>query len=164
MSWSRGSHLNAALGAMEHTLKSSEEHYKEGLLLVLAGYQLIEASLKTYLKNYFTIVRYILPTDLHFGFDGKDYETAALGTLLKVFSKVCGDSQLVADLKSESSRRDDIAHQAALVLFKKEHLLEEEFAALSEQLAVQGKNITQLIERLREAHNKMEKYYANIGT
>lgn len=145
-------------------MKSTEEHYKEGLVLVLAGYQLIEASLKTYLKNYFTIVRYIVPTELYFGFEGKDYETAALGTLLKVFSKVCGDSKLVADLKSEVSHRDNVAHQAALVLFKKAPLSEEEFDALSEQVAVQGKNITQLIERLREAHNKMEKYYASICT
>lgn len=153
--------MNKLLGAMENALKSSEENYKEGVILVLAGYQLIESSLKTYLKNYFTIVRYIVPTDLHFGFDGKDYETAALGTLLKVFSKVCGDSNLVADLKSIISHRDNIAHKAALILFQKEPLSEKEFDVLAEQVSAEGKVITQLIERLRETHNKLEKTYAS---
>lgn len=140
---------------MESELKSTEENYIEGVLLVLSGYQLIEALLKTYLKNYFTILKHVVPAELHFGFDGKDYETAALGTLVKVFAKVCGDSCLVSELKSEICHRDDIAHRATLVLFKKEPLSTEEFIKLSDQLAVHGKKITDLLRRLGEAHDKL---------
>ena len=140
-------------------MKSNEELYREGVMLVLSGYQLIEASLKTYLKNYFTIVRHVVPEELHFGFDGKDYGNAALGTLVKVFAKVCGDSGLVSDLKSEISHRDHIAHRALLVLFQKESLPTEEFNELSDQVADHGKRITGLLTRLREAHNKLTEIY-----
>lgn len=141
-------------------MESNQEHYKEGVILVLAGYQLIEASLKRYLINYFTIVRYIVPADMHFGFDGKDYENAALGTLIKAFSKVCGDAGLVSDLKAETAHRDHIAHKAALVLFQKKPLSNEELDALSEQVANRGKSVTALIERLNQAHRKLEESYA----
>ncbi|RVT44130.1 hypothetical protein EMM73_17385 [Rheinheimera sediminis] len=95
---------------------TQESSYKEIVTITLSGYQLIEARIKTYFHDYFEIVKYRIGNDLHFGFEGQDYSNAALGTLLKVFSKTCADSELLKDLRAEITHRDHVAHQWGQVL------------------------------------------------
>ncbi|MDY4284588.1 MULTISPECIES: hypothetical protein [Xanthomonas] len=127
--------------------------YQEIANLTLGGYQLIEALLKTYLRNYFNIAKHRLGRDLHFGFTGSDYDNAALGTLLKVFAKTCSDSQLVKDLQAEIPHRDYVAHQASLVMFRRQPCSSEELQALSKQLSTRSSSISGLLTRLNNVHN-----------
>ena len=127
--------------------------YQEIANLTLGGYQLIEALLKTYLRNYFNIAKHRLSSDFHFGFTGSDYDNAALGTLLKVFAKTCSDSQLVKDLQTEIPHRDHVAHQASLVLFRRQPCTSEELRALSNELSVRSGSISSLLTRLNHVHS-----------
>ncbi|KAB7703183.1 hypothetical protein GBN26_02100 [Plesiomonas shigelloides] len=124
-------------------------------MLVLSGYQLIEASLKLYIVNYFRIAKYYISDRIHFGFDGSDYHDAPLGQLVKVFSKTCADKELVADLKSEISHRNHVAHKATLVLYKKDTVTSEEFDNLIKDIQMHGEKITNLLSRLKKVHSEL---------
>lgn len=132
-----------------------ESSFKEIANITLGGYQLIEARIKTYLNDYFEIVKHKVGSDLHFGFEGKDYKTAALGTLLKVFSKTCSDSALVKDLQAEVPHRDHVAHQALLILYKRQKCSPMEIRELSNELSVRAQSITKLLDRLKIAHTEL---------
>lgn len=134
-------------------------NYKEGLMLALSGYQLIEASLKLYLRNYFKIVKYLISEKLYFGFDGKDYDNAPLGRLIDAFSKTCSDTELVSDLKQENTHRNHIAHKATLELYKKEPLNSGEYETLSDEIETRCKNIKSLLSRLKDANSALKKSF-----
>lgn len=136
-----------------------QEYYQEGVTLALSGYQLIEASLKLYLRNYFKIAKYLISDQLHFGFDGTDYDNAALGQLVKAFSKTCSDKILVSDLKKEISYRNHIAHKATLERYKKEPLTAEEFNKLSDEIKIRIENIKNLRRRLKKVHLELNKIF-----
>ncbi|WP_157579398.1 hypothetical protein [Pseudoalteromonas tunicata] len=136
--------------------RDKEEIYEKGLTLALSGYQLIEASLKLYLRNYFNIARYLISDQLYFGFDGKDYDNAPLGKLVSVFAKTCPDNNLVSELKAEISHRNHIAHQAALNLYRKEPLPKEQFSELSDEIENHSRNITSLLSRLNEINQQLK--------
>ena len=135
------------------------EHYQKGIMLALSGYQLIEASLKLYLKNYYKIAKYLIADRLHFDFDGTDYDNAPLGQLVKAFSKTCADQDLAKDLKSEVSHRNHIAHKATLELFKKEPLSSNELNDLSAEIKIRGEKITTLLSRLEEANLVLQRHF-----
>lgn len=126
--------------------------FKEIASLTLGGYQLLEAMLKTYLHNYFQIAKCRVGSDLHFAFSGDDYDKAALGTLLKVFSKTCADSALVKDLLTEIPHRDQVAHQALLVLYKRQSCSSAELARMAGELSIRAGLITSLLNRLNTAN------------
>ena len=134
----------------------SKEHYEKGVTLALSGYQLIEAALKLYLRNYFEVAKYLISEQIYFGFDGNDYNNAPLGKLINIFSKTCSDKALVSDLKSEVSHRNYIAHQAALELFRKDPLSDEEFNELSQKVENHSKNITSLLSRLKVVNQQLK--------
>lgn len=145
---------------MENDLQAREDSFQKIASLALGGYQLIEALLKTYLRNYFEIVKHRVGTDLHFGFSGHDYDKAALGTLLKVFAKTCPDTSLVKDLQAEVQHRDQVAHQAFLVLYRRQPCSSEELIALAEELSIRAEKITSLLRRLDERHRSLVAPYA----
>ena len=134
----------------------SKEHFEKGVTLALSGYQLIEAAIKLYLRNYFKIAKYLISEQVYFGFDGSDYDNAPLGKLINIFSKTFSDKELVSDLKSEISHRNNIAHQAALELFRKESLSSEEFNELSNNIEIHSKNITNLLSRLKVVNQQLK--------
>ena len=141
-----------------------KEHYRKGANLALAGYQLIESLLKTYIKNYFSIVKSIIGNELYFGFDGQDYEEAPLGRLLQVFSKICDNQKLVKDLQSEIKHRNDVAHKSMLILYSKSKPSIEEFDDLNKSLEVRNKAIHKLYTRLIAQHDLLvEPYEENIS-
>jgi hypothetical protein len=140
---------------MDTDSRSREKNFQHVTSLALGGYQLIEALLKTYLRNYFAIAKYRLGADLHFGFSGDDYDQAALGTLLKVFSKTCADRELVKDLQAEVKHRDHVAHQALLVLYRHQPCSPEELQAQIDELSVRADGISGLLRRLDEAHRAL---------
>jgi len=134
---------------------SQKEIYREGSNLALAGYQLIEALLKTYIKNYFEIAKYFLAGKLHFGFTGRDYDEAPLGRLLQVFSKISNDEKLLKDLRSEVQHRDQIAHRSMLVLFAKTGPTSEELSSMISELEVRNRKINELLKRLHAKHDEL---------
>ncbi|WP_225043003.1 hypothetical protein [Xanthomonas campestris] len=149
---------------MDTDRASAAKSYQEIANLTLGGYQLIEALLKTYLRNYFSIAKHRLGIDLHFGFTGSDYDNAALGTLLKVFAKTCSDSQLVKDLQAEIPHRDHVAHQASLVMFRRQPCSSEELQALSEELSIRSGSISSLLTRVNNVHDLLlAPYRGKIG-
>jgi hypothetical protein len=143
------------LGEISMDKVTQESSYKEIVTITLSGYQLIEARIKTYLHDYFEIVKYRIGNDLHFGFEGQDYSNAALGTLLKVFSKTCADSELLKDLRAEITHRDHVAHQALLVPYKRKPCSSEELSQLANELAKRSESIINLLNRLRKAHTDL---------
>ena len=148
-----GGPLTQALGAMAMESQSEKKSYQEIAALTLSGYQLIEAMLKTYLRNYFNIAKHRVGADFYFGFSGDDYKNAALGTLLKAFSKTCSDSALVKDLQAELPRRDHVAHQAMLVLYKRQPCSSEELRELAAELSARSESIASLLNRLNALHS-----------
>ena len=74
----------------------SKEGYREAAIHVLGGFQLIEESLKQYIRNYYDTVRCLLDNRLFFDYTGLDINEAALQRLLSIFSKIkiCTQYQL----------------------------------------------------------------------
>lgn len=140
---------------MDTESQAKKESFQKIASMALGGYQLIEALLKTYLRNYFEIVKHRLGSDLHFGFTGRDYDKASLGTLLKVFSKTCADRSLVKDLQAEIQHRDHVAHQALLVLYRRLPCSPAELAALTEELSIRAERSAGLLRRLDELHRNL---------
>src|ERR1700743_3716543 len=103
--------------SLAELVEEGKRLYTDGVTQVLAGFQIIEDMLKSYLEVHFDLTRTILNGRLHFGFRREDYQDAALGRLAQVFSKLCSDKQLVADLRAVVERRDQIAHRALLKLY-----------------------------------------------
>jgi hypothetical protein len=137
---------------MHNQLAAAQKGYQEVSGLALSGYQLLEAMLKTYLRNYFEIVKYLVDSRAHFGFSGKDYDNAPLGTLLKIFAKTCADHDLVKDLQAEVSHRNHIAHQASLVIYRRQQHSSSELNDMAAEIAVRAKIVDSLLKRLDQAH------------
>lgn len=93
----------------------SEKHprfFENYLVEALISYQAIEATLKAYIEFSFRLIKLNLRQDIPFNFNGSDFETAALRTLVKNFSKLSNNSELVKLLNQVSGERDFVAHQA----------------------------------------------------
>jgi len=152
------------LGANPMDRDFHEKSYREITNLALAGYQLIEARLKSYLNDYFEIVKYKVGNELHFGFNGDDYKTAALSTLLKIFSKTCADTSLIKQLQAEVPHRDHVAHQALLTTYRRTPCSTEELSQLADELANRAKATSELLERLSIIHASLVAPYKNRDT
>lgn len=150
-----GAPLSLTLGMIKNDQISQKEIYREGANLALAGYQLIEALLKTYIKNYFEIAKYLLEGKLHFGFTGRDYDEAPLGRLLQVFAKISNDKELLKDLRSEVQHRDQIAHRSMLVLFAKTEPTSEELSSMTSELEERNRKVNGLLKRLHARHDEL---------
>ena len=94
-----------------------EEHYREAASHALAGFQLIEEGLKSYIDLYHQAVRRLLSEKLTYRYARKDVQDAAYGKLVEVFGKVNGNDELIADLRSLKKIRDDLAHKAFVNLY-----------------------------------------------
>ncbi|WP_369915443.1 hypothetical protein AB8810_02250 [Xanthomonas sp. NCPPB 3005] len=146
---------------MTDLLATDKELYREGASHALAGYQMIEELLKTYIGNYFGIVRSLVQDKIYFGFRKQDYKQAPLGRLLQTFDKICADKELVAALRAEVPHRDHIAHQSLLVLFAKSQPTPEDFSKLLEDLTVRNSAIQAVMLQLHAAHKSLITPYSS---
>jgi len=94
-----------------------ELQYRNAVSHALAGFQLIEEALKDYIGYYHEAVRKLLPSTLTYGSSRRDIQDAALGKLINVFAKSCGNQLLISDLRSLTGTRDELAHKALLDLY-----------------------------------------------
>ncbi|GDY25228.1 hypothetical protein AHAT_11180 [Agarivorans sp. Toyoura001] len=86
--------------------------YSKSVSDLLLIYQMIEDSLKLYIEYSCKLVKIHLPKNLPFNFTGKEYENAALGALIKAFSKFSYNDALIEELKNLQTKRNFIAHRA----------------------------------------------------
>ena len=94
-----------------------EGQYRDAVSHALAGFQLIEESLKDYIGFYHDAVRKLLPPTITYGSSRRDIQDAALGKLINVFSKCRGNQAFISDLRSLTSTRDELAHKALVGLY-----------------------------------------------
>jgi hypothetical protein len=108
--------------------------YRTGVTQALAGFQLIEEGLKTYLGIYFDSIRLLIGDRLHFGFAKEDYQDAALGRLITIFAKTSSNAELLSQLRSVTRQRDHIAHQALLKLYPEKPISVDEYKGMLEEI------------------------------
>lgn len=94
-----------------------EQQYRDAVSHALAGFQLVEEALKDYIGIYHEAVRKLLPSTIAYGSSRKDIQDAALGKLINVFAKSCGNQALITELRSLINTRDELAHRALLGLY-----------------------------------------------
>jgi hypothetical protein len=143
-------------GELERALlvEHGKQMYEKGVNQLLAGFQLIEDMLKSYLEAHFDLTRAFLAGRLHFEFRREDYQEAPLNRLMHVFSRLCANSQLVTELRAVIKRRNDVAHRALLKLFDNQ-LSPTDYAALINELATDNAAVASLLQRLHDEFIKL---------
>lgn len=94
-----------------------EDYYREAASHALAGFQLLEEGLKSYIGCYYETVRQLLPETISYRYQKLDIQEAALGKLVSVFSKINSNDELVFELRKLVKTRDDLAHRAFVHLY-----------------------------------------------
>jgi hypothetical protein len=98
-------------------MQSKSDRYRHAVSHALAGFQLIEASLKDFINEYHKRINRFLPSGVTYEFTGKDFEEAALGKLVNSFDKMCSNKPLIVKLRKLQSQRDHLAHRALTDLY-----------------------------------------------
>ena len=96
---------------------STAQYYRESASHALAGFQLLEEGLKSYVGTYHDTVRKFLPDKLVYRYSRQDIQDAALGKLVGVFSKISANDKLISELRTLTKTRDDLAHKAFVHLY-----------------------------------------------
>lgn len=94
------------------TSKKLSQEFGAGVSHALTVFQVIEEGLKQYITYSFKLIRARLDPSIPFEFNGKDYENAALGKLIKIFSKLSDNKVLIESLNKITSNRNYVAHKA----------------------------------------------------
>ena len=128
--------------------------YSRGVNQALAGFQLIEEMLKTYIEMHFDFIRLLVNGRAHFEFRREDYQEAALGRLTQVFSKLCSNGQLISDLRAVAKRRDFIAHRALLKLYDAQ-ISPVEYTELMDELREDMDRNSKLMKGILEETSKI---------
>jgi len=136
--------------------------YREGVAHTLGGFQLLEDGLKTYLGVYYRTINALLKGRLHFGYERADIQDASLGRLLTVFSKVCANQALVAEMRSLVKHRDQAAHQAFICLYGPGPG-DQEFVEMIDANAKLGTQLSLLLPRLHDEMVKVHGVLASAG-
>jgi hypothetical protein len=96
---------------------TEEELYRDIASHALAGFQLIEEGLKNYIADYHDKVREFLPVYMVYEHRADEVANAPLGKLVDIFGKINANKQLVVELRSLQSKRNDLAHRALVNLY-----------------------------------------------
>ena len=80
--------------------------------MILANCQIIEEFLKVYIDTSFRIVKKKIGTEMVFKFSRADYENASLENLIKAFTKLSNNKELIEELKGVKDIRNYCAHRA----------------------------------------------------
>jgi hypothetical protein len=138
------------------------EYYRITVAHALSGYQLIESSLKQYLRVYYYLVGVLVGDRLHFGFGQDDIQKHPLGRLVQLFSKACADTDLVCRLRSVQEHRDEIAHRALLCLYS-DDTSDDEYVERSRELVKQADLLAELLQALHIELIKLEKLAESLS-
>lgn len=95
----------------------NQKMYSEAATHALAGFQIVEESLKSYITTYHQTVQKFLPKELIYDYKRSDIEDLALGRLIEVFSKMNRNSLLIDKLRKIKQIRDQLAHKALSKLY-----------------------------------------------
>lgn len=98
--------------------KDLVKEFGEGVVGALSIFQVIESSLKLYITYSFRLIQVRLGPNVAFNFNGDDYENSSLETLIKIFSKLSNNKELIEVLKQRKKDRNYVAHQAYIQYLK----------------------------------------------
>jgi len=98
--------------------ENQSQEFDEGVSHALTVLQLIEENLKLYIRYSFKLIRVKLDISIPFKFNGDEYENSALETLIKIFSKLSDNEELIKSLHKITGKRNFIAHQAMVQYIK----------------------------------------------
>ena len=94
-----------------------KDTYRDGAAHALGGFQLLEEALKTHIDLYYRAASQLLRGQLHFSYQRADVQDSPLGRLLTIFSKICANQELLAEMRALLKHRDQAAHQAFICLY-----------------------------------------------
>lgn len=96
---------------------SLSDDYKLAAYHALAGFQLLEKNIKDYLNQHNAMVQFLVQPDLVYNFSVDDNNGMALSGLLKRFKRVSNKTDLISDINSLISDRDNLAHSALIGVY-----------------------------------------------
>jgi hypothetical protein len=128
---------------------AGEQYFRESATHALAGFQLVEEALKSYIGQYRDAVRRFLPEKLTYRYARQDVQEAALGKLVNVFAKVTPNDKLVAELRGLVKARDDLAHKAFVNLYGPKPS-EEEFRKRGDAFIQVARRLGNILGELHE--------------
>jgi hypothetical protein len=127
---------------------SISDDYKLAAYHALAGFQLLEKNIKDYLNQHNALVQFLIQPDLVYNFSVDENNGMALSGLLKRFKKVSNKTDLISDINSLISDRDNLAHSALIGVYH--DVSENEYKAFIE-------SFKQVSNRLKPVNNYLLK-------
>ena len=135
---------------------NAEQYYRDAASHTLAGFQLIEESLKSYIGYYHEMVRRLLPAEVAYRYSRADVQNAALGKLVNIFGKINPNEMLICQLRAHIKVRDELAHTAFLHLYG-ELPPQQELKSRASSFIQVSKNLGELLGNLNEESNVIVK-------
>jgi hypothetical protein len=130
------------------------QSYRNATAHALAGFQLLEAALKTYIAAYYLVVRSLLAGRLPFNFSRDEIENSSLERILKVYKRVAQDPELVLRISALVKTRNDIAHRALGLLYD-ETVNDDFFLEATGEMVALGDKLTALMKEVTEGSQKV---------
>lgn len=132
----------------------SIDRYKNKVYHALAGFQLIEQVIKDYLDAYYKLVRLSLPKGITFNFTREQINGAPLSKLLSHFSKASSNTVLIARIRGLNNKRDHLAHNALVEIYKKV-MTEDEYETAITDYTLVTDEINQIVKELIDDTNNL---------
>lgn len=98
-------------------MKQPNALYEKRASITLAGFQVTESLLKTYIGKSFEVMRILSKGYVDFSSSQSDIENHSLERLISIFKTVNGNLGLIQDLQSVVKHRNRLAHRAFLPLY-----------------------------------------------
>jgi hypothetical protein len=133
------------------TNESGDKHRDDFFLRVaqaLSGCQLVEQELKLYITEALELVTKCLDGKLAFRMKGDDYADSSLEKLIGTFRKLSNEPQLVIELETFKTKRNELSHRAISSCLDPDDELDWQ---LSAQMTNTLTEIEQEAQRLRAA-------------
>jgi hypothetical protein len=135
---------------------NAEQHYRDAASHTLAGFQLIEESLKSYIGYYHEMIRRLLPTEVAYRHSRAEIQDAALGKLVNIFGKINSNEVLISQLRTHIKVRNELAHTAFLHLYG-ELPPQQELKSRTASFIQISENLGELLGNLNEESNVIVK-------
>lgn len=133
---------------------NNQKIYSEAATHALAGFQIVEESLKDYITAYHQTVKKFLPDELMYQHKRSDIEDLALGKLIEIFSKVNSNILLIGKLRKIKQTRDQLAHKALTKLYGPEKDTFD-FLESTDRFIDTAAELGLIIEDILKEHNKL---------
>lgn len=135
--------------------KTAKDIYTDTATHALAGFQLLEASLKDYIAEYYHAIKTMVGTKLPFKYDRADIENSPLGRLCTLFSKLNENEPLIKKIQSIQSHRDKLAHRALALTFDR-NISDEEYLKMTHTFEETINDIEIVLKEVREERIKVQ--------